>query len=124
MVIIGAGGLGIWFSIYSHDPLRGINTNFSTYFIAILSTSVVAIINSRSIINRKTFNVFSVLMLMIGFILFFIASDKGCLGYGLSGYLLSLIFWVIASSDDPSFKEHDLKAEVDKGQQKHGKNWK
>lgn len=121
--IIGVGGLGIWYSIYMQVQLSSIIPNFTTYFIAILSTSVVAIINSNSFANQKTFNVLAVLILIVGFLLFIIANDKNNFFIGLIGYVISLLFWIIASANDPNYKECNIKTAIDNGQKKHGKNW-
>lgn len=121
--IVGIGGMGIWYCFYIDSPISGVITNFTTYFIAILSTSVVSIINSKSFSNQKTFNVLAILILIVGFILFFVANDKVSLKIGLFGYFISLLFWIIASADDPSLKECNIKTVIDEGQRKHGKKW-
>lgn len=121
--IVGIGGMGIWYGYYIDTPVSSVITNFTTYFIAILSTSVVSIINSKSFSNQKTFNVLAVLILIVGFILFYVANDKVSIKIGLLGYIISLLFWIIASSDDPSLKECNIKTAIDEGQKKHGKNW-
>ena len=121
--VIGIGGMGIWYCLYKRDPIEGVITNFTTYFIAILSTSVVSIINSRTLKNQKTFNVLSVFILIVGFVLFIVANDKGSIRLGLIGYFIALIYWVLSSSDDPNLKECNIKTSIDKGQKKHGKNW-
>jgi predicted neutral ceramidase superfamily lipid hydrolase len=121
--VIGIGSMGIWYSLYSEGWSTGVITNISTYFIAILSTSVVSIINSKTLKNQKTFNVLSVLVLIIGFILFIVANDKNSYLIGIIGYILSLMFWIIATSDDPTLKETSIKAAIDEGQKKHGKDW-
>jgi phosphatidylserine synthase len=121
--VIGIGGMGIWYCLYIDVSTPGVITNFTTYFIAILSTSVVSIINSKSFSNQKTFNVFAVLTLIIGFILFFVANDKESLKIGFIGYAISLLFWIIAFADDPNFKECNIKSAIDEGQKQHGKDW-
>lgn len=116
-------GIGIWNCFYNQVCTSELITNVTTYFIAILSTSVVSIINSKSFTYQKTFNVLAVLVLVIGFVLFIIANDKTNLTLSWIGYVLSLLFWIIATSDDPSYRERNIKTAVDEGQKKHGKQW-
>jgi phosphatidylserine synthase len=121
--ILFVSGFGIWNCIYIKGGNAELITNITTYFIAILSTSVVSIINSKSFTFHKTFNVLAVLVLVIGFVLFIIANDKTSLTLGWIGYVLSLIFWIVSTSDDPDLREKNIKSVIDEGQRKHGKQW-
>ena len=103
----------------SNKPYR--NCFWSTIYY--MKHPISKIINDKDLHNKKTFNVFSVLFLIVGFILFIVANDKKSFSIAIAGYIISLLFWIIATADDITYKERNIKTAIDEGQRKHGKTW-
>lgn len=105
IVLVGALGvhIRIWeFLIYNTAPFL-IAREMSTYFIAILSVSIIDIFLSSKIRFKDAFFIYSLILLFIGIILVFLSTQLNPpISYltAIVGVILSWILWWFANSDN------------------------
>jgi hypothetical protein len=125
-IIIGIGGLGIWFSIPSQN-ISIIVSGISTYSIALLASSFIDLNLIPDTENKIAMLIYSVIFLGIGITLFFfsitIKSDKSLIPAGL-GFLFSILTWYLAYADSDRFDEDAYNEKIrQEAKQIHGKGW-
>jgi hypothetical protein len=132
VIIIGIGGLGIWYSIYQFFNIDGytiqsVSLNVSTFFMALIASSFIDLSIHPKIRNKVSLIIYSILILGLGMILFFISTTSKndfVIYTAIIGYLLSLFVWHISNADNEKLDDEAFNTIIRKeALETHGNNW-
>jgi hypothetical protein len=90
------------------DYYRAITASISTFFLASIVSSIVDLNLSFTTLNKASFSIYTILVLVISMIVFmitFILSDFWRLFPSIFGFLLAFFIWVISNSDKDVFDD-------------------
>jgi len=113
IAVIGAGGLGIWVSMYRQDMGNFIVSLF-TYFPAIAMASGFELIlkeDQRKFVKSGAFAMASILIL-IAILVASLPVGIASLIIGVIGYVLSLAFWWVANAENTILHDTSPPAKV------------
>ena len=129
LIVFIMGGLGIIFNLVVNNlnitGVPEISKNIGVFFIAILISATVDLNLTESIVNRKSFLIWSVLTAFVSVILLFlIFTTQNTWSYLFAGIgvVIAIIVWVLANSDSDKFNEsiYNNLSGKNKG---HGASW-
>lgn len=133
LLSIVVGLLGVYFTLgniltNSLDDGHELGPSIATYFIAILATSFVDLNLSSKIKHRKSFLVFSLLILLVGIALLVFSNlinSDWSIAPSIFGLFLAWFLWIIANSEDKKFQEESFDAAIrnDAEMNGHGASW-
>lgn len=127
-LVIGYGGLGIWFSIINtggiEDHASIIPPAIGTYFIALWATSFYDL-TSKDIANKKAMTILSIIGLGLAVVLLYYSYKSNGLPYlsAISGCIVSLTYWYIINVDNEDLHESYDERVRNEAKKKHGENW-
>lgn len=130
--ILLIGGAGIWISLAQEIRSDNFNAsnltlNIGTYYLTLITTSYIDITTNEKIVNKKSLQVYSFILLFIIVIIF------GCTFFLRSGYaiflstigiIIALFIWHLANCDNDKFNDESYSARMKAGsRQTHGNTW-
>jgi|GEM_PF-2140761 len=130
--ILFIGGAGIWISLVKELMSESFNArnftlNIGTYYLALISTSYIDITTNEKIVNKKSLQVYSFILLfiIIGiFSLTFLLSSGFSILLSTIGILIALFIWHIANCDNEKFNDVSYNAKIrSEVKEIHGNNW-
>jgi hypothetical protein len=126
------GGVGIWITLFQELDNKVFNhTNFilniGTYYLVLLTTSYIDITTNEKIINKKSLQIYSFILLLViigVFSLSFYLPQKFSILMAIFGLFLALFIWHIANCDNEKFMDESYMARIkSEAKATHGNNW-
>lgn len=129
VILSGTGVFFSWYEVYHSEEVDNDEfiKNVATYFFSLLTISVVDMFRSTDVLNRLSFQLFSILFFLIGFaLLFFTYNSPIYTSYIITslGVIISWGYWILANVTDPKFSDKNFNDAIWEEAEKHGKNWK
>lgn len=127
-LVIGYGGLGVWFSIVNSGGLENhasiIPPAIGTYFITLWATSFYDL-TSKDIANEKSMTILSIIGLGIAVVLLYYSHKINGAPYlaAILGCVLSLVYWYIINVDNDDLHESYDERVRTEAKNNHGKSW-
>jgi hypothetical protein len=126
------GGAGIWISILQELNKEVFNhtnivLNIGTYYLVLLTTSYIDITTNEKIVNKKSLQIYSFMLLLIVigvFSLSFFLIAKYSVLVTIIGLVLALFIWHLANSDNEKFMDESYMSRIKtEAKSKHGSTW-
>lgn len=126
------GGAGIWISAYQEyssktTNIKNLTINIGTYYLALITTSYIDIISNEKIVNKKSLNAYSFILLIIiasVFALTFVVRPSIAIVLSILGVIIALFIWHLANCDNDKYNDASYSAKMKKeAQMTHGKGW-
>jgi hypothetical protein len=124
--------VGIWITLFQELNNKEFNhTNFilniGTYYLVLLTTSYIDITTNEKIVNKKSLQIYSFILLFIiigVFTLSFFLPPTFSILMAIVGLMLALFIWHLANCDNEKFMDESYMARIKaEARQTHGNNW-
>lgn len=126
------GGVGIWITLFQELNNEEFNyTNFvlniGTYYLVLLTTSYIDITTNEKIVNKKSLQIYSFILLFIiigVFTLSFFLPPFFSILMATIGLMLALFIWHLANCDNEKFMDESYMAKIkSEAKTTHGNSW-
>ena len=130
--VLFIGGAGIWISAYQEyssetTNIKNLTINIGTYYLALITTSYIDIISNEKIVNKKSLNAYSFILLItiaLIFALTFVVTSSIAILLSILGVIIALFIWHLANCDNEKYNDASYSAKMKKeAQMTHGKSW-